>query len=83
VEAPGLGTTPRVASEAVADCFVARCAGDDRICRKFGRSDLPARKKKLADQMWVALTGAAFLLPVELQVVWGYPPLAPASRCCH
>jgi hypothetical protein len=67
---------PRVASEAVVDSFVARCAGDDRIYRKFGRTDLPALKKKLADQMYAALTGAALLLPVELQVVWGNSPLA-------
>ena len=47
------------------DFFVARCAGDDRIYRKIGRTDLPTLKKKLADQMYAALTGATFLLPVE------------------
>lgn len=48
------------------DSFLARCAGDDRIYRKFGWADLPALKKKLADQMYAALMGAALLLPVEL-----------------
>jgi hemoglobin len=57
VKVPGLSATPRVASEAVVDSFVARCAGDDRIYRKFGRTDLPVLKKKLADQLCVATGG--------------------------
>jgi hemoglobin len=35
---------------AVVDSFVARCASDDRINRKFQRSDIPRLKKMLIDQ---------------------------------
>ena len=36
---------------AVVDSFVARCAGDDRINGKFGRTDVPRLKKMLVDQV--------------------------------
>jgi hemoglobin len=39
------------AIRAVVDSFVARCAGDDRINRKFERSDIPRLKKMLVDQV--------------------------------
>lgn len=42
---------------AVVDSFVARCAGDDRINRKFGRSDIPRLKKMLVDQVCEAAGG--------------------------
>jgi hemoglobin len=35
----------------VVDSFVARCAGDDRINRKFDRSDVTRLKKMLVDQV--------------------------------
>jgi hemoglobin len=40
----------------VAD-FVARCAGDDRINAKFGRTDIPRLKKMLVDQVCEATGG--------------------------
>ena len=42
---------------AVADSFVARCAGDDRINPKFERSDVPRLKKMLVDQVCEATGG--------------------------
>jgi hemoglobin len=42
---------------AVIDSFVARCAGDDRINRKFERTDIPRLKKMLADQVCEATGG--------------------------
>src|SRR5438132_9556083 len=42
---------------AVVDSFVARCAGDDRINRKFGRTDVPRLKKMLVDQVCEATGG--------------------------
>jgi hemoglobin len=42
---------------AVVDSFVARCAGDDRINRKFERSDVPRLKKMLVDQVCEATGG--------------------------
>lgn len=33
------------AIKAIVDSFVARCAGDDRINRKFERTDIPRLKK--------------------------------------
>ena len=45
------------AIEAVVDAFVARCAGDDRINRKFERSDVPRLKKMLVDQVCEATGG--------------------------
>ncbi len=42
---------------AVVDSFVARCAGDDRINRKFVRTDIPRLKKMLADQLCEATGG--------------------------
>jgi hemoglobin len=42
---------------AVVDSFVARCAGDDRINRKFGRTDIPRLKKMLVDQVCEASGG--------------------------
>jgi hemoglobin len=41
----------------VVDSFVARCAGDDRINRKFERSDVPRLKKMLVDQVCDAAGG--------------------------
>jgi hemoglobin len=45
------------AISAVVDSFVARCAGDDRINSKFGRSDIPRLKKMLVDQVCEATGG--------------------------
>ena len=42
---------------AVVDSFVARCAADDRINRKFERSDIPRLKKMLTDQVCEASGG--------------------------
>lgn len=42
---------------AVIDSFVARCAGDDRIKRKFERTDVPRLKKMLVDQVCEATGG--------------------------
>jgi hemoglobin len=41
----------------VVDSFVARCAADDRINRKFERSDVPRLKKMLVDQVCEAAGG--------------------------
>jgi hemoglobin len=41
----------------VVDAFVARCAGDDRINRKFERSDVPRLKQMLVDQVCEATGG--------------------------
>jgi hemoglobin len=41
----------------VVDSFVARCANDDRINRKFERSDVPRLKKMLVDQVCEATGG--------------------------
>jgi hemoglobin len=41
----------------VVDSFVDRCAGDDRINRKFERSDIPRLKKMLVDQVCEATGG--------------------------
>ena len=41
----------------VVDSFVARCAGDDRINRKFERTDIPRLKKMLVDQVCKATGG--------------------------
>jgi hemoglobin len=42
---------------AVVDSFVARCAGDDRINRKFERTDIARLKKMLVDQVCEAAGG--------------------------
>jgi hemoglobin len=42
---------------AVVDSFAARCAGDDRINQKFGRTDIPRLKKMLVDQVCEAAGG--------------------------
>jgi hemoglobin len=42
---------------AVVDSFVSRCAGDDRINAKFGRTDIPRLKKMLVDQVCEATGG--------------------------
>jgi hemoglobin len=42
---------------AVVDSFVARCADDDRINKKFARSDIPRLKKMLVDQVCEASGG--------------------------
>jgi hemoglobin len=41
----------------VVDSFVVRCAGDDRINKKFVRSDIPRLKKMLVDQVCEATGG--------------------------
>jgi hemoglobin len=41
----------------VVDSFVARCAGDGRINRKFERSEIPRLKKMLVDQVCEAAGG--------------------------
>ena len=41
----------------VADAFVARAAGDDRINRKFARSDIPRLKKEFVEQLCEATGG--------------------------
>ncbi|MGH3034270.1 MAG: group I truncated hemoglobin [Gaiellaceae bacterium] len=41
----------------VGDSFVARCAGDGRINRKFERSEIPRLKKMLVDQVCEAAGG--------------------------
>ena len=48
---------------AVVDSFVARCAADDRINRKFARTDVPRLKKMLVDQVCEA-TGVPARTPV-------------------
>jgi hemoglobin len=45
------------AIEAVVDSFVGRCAADDRINRKFERTDIPRLKKMLVDQICEATGG--------------------------
>jgi hemoglobin len=45
------------AIRAVVDSFVARCAGDDRINRKFERTDIPRLTKMLVDQVCEASGG--------------------------
>lgn len=42
---------------AVVDSFVVRCAGDDRINKKFARTDIPRLKKMLVDQVCEATGG--------------------------
>jgi hemoglobin len=42
---------------AVVDSFVARCADDDRINRKFERTDIARLKKMLVDQVCEAAGG--------------------------
>ena len=42
---------------AVVGDFVGRCAGDDRINQKFGRTDIPRLKKMLVDQVCEATGG--------------------------
>ena len=41
----------------VVDSFVSRCAGDDRINRKFARTDIARLKKMLVDQVCEATGG--------------------------
>ena len=45
------------AISAVVDAVVARCAGDDRINRKFARTDIPRLKKMMVDQICEASGG--------------------------
>jgi hemoglobin len=47
------------AVSAVVEDFVARCAADDRIDRKFARTDIPRLKKMLVDQVTQATGGPA------------------------
>src|SRR2546429_7531516 len=51
-----LGGLEPIAS--VVDSFVARCASDGRINRKFERTDVPRLKKMLVDQVCEATGGA-------------------------
>ena len=44
---------------AVVDDFVARCAADSRINRKFARTDVPRLKRMLVDQVTTATGGPA------------------------
>jgi globin len=44
---------------AVVEDFVARCAGDERINKKFARTDIPRLKQMLADQVSEAAGGPA------------------------
>lgn len=41
----------------VVDSFVVRCAGDDRINKKFERTDIPRLEKMLVDQVCEATGG--------------------------
>src|SRR5438128_12558987 len=50
-----LGGLEPIAS--VVDSFVARCASDGRINRKFERTDIPRLKKMLVDQVCEATGG--------------------------
>jgi hemoglobin len=43
--------------EAVVRDFVARCSGDDRINKKFTRTDVPRLQKMLVDQVCEAIGG--------------------------
>jgi hemoglobin len=45
------------AINAVVKSFVAPCAGDERITKKFARTDVPRLKKMLADQVCEATGG--------------------------
>ena len=45
------------AIRAVVDSFSARCAGDERINRKFERTDIPRLKTMLVDQVCEATGG--------------------------
>jgi hemoglobin len=45
------------AIKAVVDSFVARCAADDRINRKFARTNIPRLQKMLVDQVCEATGG--------------------------
>jgi hemoglobin len=45
------------AIEAVVGDFVGRCAGDDKINKKFARTDVPRLKKMLVDQVCEASGG--------------------------
>jgi hemoglobin len=45
------------AISSVVEAFVARCAGDERINRKFDRTDVPRLKKMLVDQVCEATGG--------------------------
>jgi hemoglobin len=45
------------AISAVTDSFVGRCAADDRINRKFARTDVPRLKQMLVDQVCEATGG--------------------------
>jgi hemoglobin len=45
------------AIESVVEAFVARCASDERINRKFERTDIPRLKKMLVDQVCEATGG--------------------------
>jgi hemoglobin len=45
------------AINAVVDSFVARCAANDRINRKFERTDIPRLKQMLVDQVCEATGG--------------------------
>src|SRR5205809_3789288 len=52
----------------VVDTFVGRCAGDDRINRKFERSDVPRLKKMLVDQVCAATGGPCTYTGRDMQL---------------
>jgi hemoglobin len=61
----------------VVDDFVARCAGDDRINKKFARTDIPRLKQMLADQISEATGGPATYTGRDMKEThrgWALPP---------
>jgi hemoglobin len=51
----------------VVESFVGRCAGDDRINRKFERTDVPRLKKMLVDQVCEATGGPCTYIGRDMQ----------------
>jgi hemoglobin len=52
----------------VVDSFVARCAEDERINRKFGRTDIPRLKTMLVDQLCEASGGPCAYAGRDMQM---------------
>jgi hemoglobin len=52
----------------VVDSFVARCAEDERIDRKFGRTDIPRLKTMLVDQVCEASGGPCAYTGRDMQM---------------
>ena len=64
---PGLNDISlRIDSSSVVDSFVARCAADDRINRKFARTDVPPLKQMLVDQVCEATGGPCSYLGKDM-----------------